>query len=205
MEKGADANIPFSTERPEIALYYAIDCDKIEVVKLLWATRPPTFTDVQNKKLVSAATSGRIEIVKFLLENVSFKADLKNRALLEASRNGQTEVVKILLEAGANVEYTGPYYQAVKATAIYAAIQNGHIETARFLIENDRVFLKGHSQFLAEASEMGATEIVKLLLEKRGKAKADINYQQAIALAKKAAMKKSFGCWNWRNKSTVRV
>jgi ankyrin repeat protein len=74
--------------------------------------------------------SGKIEVVKILVEygaNIHAHDDL---AFRYSSRNGNIETVEYLIEKGSNIHADGDY--AVKKSSKY-----GHIEVVKFLINSD--------------------------------------------------------------------
>ena len=119
--------------------------------------------------LHDAATHGRLEIVKRL---VGLGIDINRRAgvfdggaLNEAASDGQLEIVSYLLSCGAELDVSES-----TRNPLFGAIQGGHVEIAKLLIENGidiHVKYTGQSMknmdALAFAHEYGRKEIVDLL------------------------------------------
>jgi len=122
--------------------------------------------ETKNIQLIEAAKDGNLKAVQFLL---SVGADVDTiehcdhlwldttTPLLLAAYYGYLEIVKLLLEKGANVNvnWDGPLIFAMK---------NGHKEIAMLLFERG-FYAHGGWVFLA-ATESGASEIVKMLIDK---------------------------------------
>ena len=80
-----------------------------EVVESLIAPQNPNVVSNGETALTCAATHGRQEIVRFLLEagaDTEWRLDFQRTALHEAALNGHTEVVRDLLNFGADMEST---------------------------------------------------------------------------------------------------
>ena len=131
--------------------------------------------------LMSACSSGRAEVVQFLLANgawVQARDHRQRTALHFAASNNSLDIVKVLLRAGAwmyDEDDNG-------LMSLHYACQNGRDETALFLIENgcdvDRVTgpnthnMHGSEQLLTRATGLhfaarnGHNETVAVLLQK---------------------------------------
>ena len=128
--------------------------------------------------LFLASELGHTEIVDILLQfgaDVNHASSRASHPLIMASKNGHTEIVEILVKNGAKNRMGNYGYMALQH-----AIENGHIETARKLIElGDNVNRHYHSDPqntpLIEASENGYTETVAMLLENG----ADVNAENS--------------------------
>lgn len=81
-----------------------------------------------------AATSGNLEIVKFLVKSglsVNIKGGTFNAgAINRAASEGHFEVVKYLINAGAEFDLSEP-----DRNPLFAAIYGGHIEIVKLLLE----------------------------------------------------------------------
>ena len=119
-----------------------------------------------NTSLIFSSHNGHTEIVKKLLEknaNISIKNSSGNTALILASKGGYVEIVKLLLNANLNSkkpEVTNNYFSNIMKkfkdnvldkifisdfvneknnlgkTALLYAVEFGHIEIARLLLDN---------------------------------------------------------------------
>jgi ankyrin repeat protein len=146
-----------------------------------------------------AASSGHIEIVKFLLELGASINVLYYVPLIAAAERGHIEIVKALLEKGAGTEIRdsagrmalakaagGGHIEIVKLllvkganieggdfgfTALIAAVCHGQIEVVKFLLEQGANIESSYDGLapLATAAEGNHIEIFKLLLEKGAK------------------------------------
>jgi len=120
--------------------------------------------------LLLAAYNGHVEVMKYLIDNgAQFTEATDNgyTALLLASYNGRTEVIKWLYENDPNININQTTPNA-NFTPFLLACQQGHLETAQFLVEhgaNTKFHERGgHSPLLMSATE-GHTDVVKWLLE----------------------------------------
>ena len=118
--------------------------------------------------LIYASSNGRLEVVKFLLENGGdIHTNEENGAnvyaqndspLQWASYNGHLEVVKLLLENGAKVN-------ARNDSALSMASSRGHLEVVKLLLENGANVHAQNDNPLQWASTNGHLEVVRLLLK----------------------------------------
>ena len=111
--------------------------------------------------LVTAASRGRADIVKVLLDAGAdvnlLDGAVGNAALHYAASDGHTGVVKMLLEAGADVNLQGEGHPTF---ALMGAVENGHVEIVKRLLDAGARF----SDFTLEIAEMyGQTEVAQLL------------------------------------------
>ena len=95
--------------------------------------------------LPAAAGLGRVEQARRMLPAAT-PAE-RHSALAVASQHGHTEVVLLLIGAGEDVNRFNPEGHHAHATPLHQAIANGHLDTARFLVEHgarldikDRIF-----------------------------------------------------------------
>ncbi|KAH7652308.1 26S proteasome regulatory complex subunit PSMD10 protein [Dioscorea alata] len=130
-----------------------------------------TVADVKdaNKRtaLHFAAREGRIEVCKYLLEDLKLDVDVKDEdgetPLLHASRQGHFDVAKYLLEQGADPSISSD----LGATPLHHAAGIGNIELLNFLLSKG---IGADSQSdsgtpLVWAAGHGQQEAVKILLE----------------------------------------
>lgn len=123
--------------------------------------------------LCLAASKGWNKFVTMLLErgdspNRSFADagyyDEKNTPLHFAAASGNLEVCKTLFRFG--IKYVDQL-NSVKSTALCLAIQNGHYEVSKFLLENGAKLGKGNRrmEFMFDAARYQTPDMLKLLLE----------------------------------------
>ena len=82
-----------------------------------------------------AATFGRIDMIRFLLEKgaaINHKDKDNYTALLTASWKGRTEAVKELIEQGAKVQVT----DALLKTCLHLAVEHDNSTTLEALLDN---------------------------------------------------------------------
>ncbi len=116
--------------------------------------------------LMKASYYGKIEIVKFLLEN---NADIKatdyrgNTPLLHAAWSGHLDVVKELIANGADINEKNK----LNWNALMQATVEGHFEVAKYLLElgspTDEVDLEKGATALTIAKVSNHSKLVKLL------------------------------------------
>ena len=108
-----------------------------------------------------AAEAGHLDIVRLLLEHGANVVELVlNDKFLTAAAAGQWEKVGTLLDQGADVNATED-----GATALILAVQAGHGEVARLLIERGAELNRRElDEWLIDAAEKGQLELVKVLL-----------------------------------------
>lgn len=115
-------------------LMFAIISGHLEVVWLF--KRRGVWIDTRNNSfaLCDAALNGRIEIMRFLLENGA-EIDARdidgNTVLHSVAVTGRVGVIRFLVESGAPINIQNKSGD----TALRFAAVNGHVEAARFLIE----------------------------------------------------------------------
>lgn len=121
-----------------------------------------------------AAFAGHVDIVRFLLEELSssnFDNDAENyrheTPLMLAAREGHTETVQLLVSEGAAVNHR-PHFNG--QTALFCVAKAGWCDVAQFLCEHgaDAVSQRYDGvTALCAAAERGNTDIVQLLVEAR--------------------------------------
>lgn len=88
----------------------------------------------KDKLLLTAASSGQLEVVKFLLEsraNVEIRSMHKDTPLLNATWSGHTAIMKTLLQYRANVNTAN----AIGTTPLHAAATAGPLSSVKLLLE----------------------------------------------------------------------
>uniref|UniRef100_A0A0G4GH36 Uncharacterized protein n=1 Tax=Chromera velia CCMP2878 TaxID=1169474 RepID=A0A0G4GH36_9ALVE len=150
----------------------------LEVVKLLLengATIPTTGSEWRSS-LIRAVETGKVELVKFLLEkgadvNVQTKADVDRTVLHEAAGLGNVEIVELLLSHGATLD---PVDQCGGTPLFYAA--GASLKVVELLLEKGATIPTTDSDLaspLGNAACGGKGHIVKYLLQKG----TDVNVQ----------------------------
>lgn len=83
-------------------------------------------------ELLSAATYGRIENVRLLLDrgaNIEHTDKYHDTALTWAAHGGHIEIIRLLLNHGVNIEHTDIYGD----TTLQRAIKKGHVRISQML------------------------------------------------------------------------
>lgn len=113
-----------------------------------------------------AAGLGRAGEVGRLLSSSS--AGERHSALAAAAQHGHTEVVGLLIEAGEDVNRFNPDGHHAHATPLHQAIANGHVDTARLLIERgarldveDRIFRSTPLGWAEHCRQPAIVELIK--------------------------------------------
>ena len=95
--------------------------------------------------LPAAAGLGRVDDVERLLASASPAA--RHSAIAVAAQHGHTEIVKLLADSGEDLDRFNPEGHHAHATPLHQAIANGHVDTAKWLIDRgarldirDRIF-----------------------------------------------------------------
>jgi len=115
--------------------------------------------EVTNKNLIRYVKKGKINIVRYLVENGVDIHALNNRALIIGAENGHLKVVRYLVENGANIHTTNDY-------ALRYSAKNGHLNVVKYLVENGANISAGHDYALRKSAENGHLEVVRYLVEK---------------------------------------
>jgi len=122
-----------------------------------------------------AAYWGLFDIVKnYISFHDNIELNLINQALLEASTNGHAsnacsndlEIVKFLIRVE-NINTSELRFLNI-SKALFLASLNGHLETVKFLLENDDISKNkniSETDIIIRAAENGQLEVVKLLLK----------------------------------------
>ncbi|RDW57747.1 Pfs, NACHT and ankyrin protein [Coleophoma crateriformis] len=122
----------------------------------------------QVSTIIFAATSGKIDMVKLLIEtgaDVNAQGGRHGNALQAASIHDHESIVQLLIKKGANVNAQKGHY----GNALQAASHGGHESIVQLLIEKGAdVNAQGglYSNALQAASDSGHESIVQLLIEK---------------------------------------
>jgi serine/threonine-protein phosphatase 6 regulatory ankyrin repeat subunit B len=166
------------------ALYIATQFGHHNIVKLLLeeGADPNTCHPKGAILLPVAVQQGHLKVVKVLLEkgvNIN-SVSVLCIAAQKGDREGDLSMVKVLLAKGANIDACNTN----GATALHLAVQKGHIEVVKTLLEkranpnaaiNSKIPLINGTTPLHVATEAGHLNVVKILLEKGGNIHASIN------------------------------
>jgi len=140
--------------------------------------------------LMSAASYGKFDMVKFLLDRgagINVKSDGGWTALKIASERGYSDIVKLLLDRGADVNVRNEPY----ATALHVAVLNNHANIVKMLIDkNADLSIKGRCNSFAEitplqvAEDNGNIRIIQMLKaaesKSTGKAQKSGEFKEAV-------------------------
>lgn len=124
--------------------------------------------ELNNRLLAAAKVGDAAELRRLLDAGASALArdegSASECALIHASRTGSLDCVRLLLEHGANVNSTNFY-----TTPLMAACRNGHVEVARYLVEQAGADVNQDEcedlTALNYAAYSGSIELVDLLLD----------------------------------------
>ena len=105
----------------------------------------------------------------FLAAIVEYRPNLASFDLIQAATDGQTEKVKALIARGADRNADDKYGVEFGDTALFAAVLNGHSETAKVLLEwgsniSEQEDIAGLNCIIAAAWK-GHTETLRVLLD----------------------------------------
>ncbi|MDI9336409.1 MAG: ankyrin repeat domain-containing protein [Gammaproteobacteria bacterium] len=115
--------------------FQAITRDQVKTVKaLIIQGLPPNTVNPQGQPALHWAVLHRAKnVVEFLLEQAELDLDQPNEhgesALMLAALTGQADLVELFISKGAEINQPG-------WTALHYAVTNGHLEIARYLLEN---------------------------------------------------------------------
>ena len=125
-----------------------------------------------NSLIEFAAVYGRLDIIKYLLENGYDKETfLKDNSLIFAASNDFTEIIKYLIEKGKDIDQ--PFDNIKGYTALREAAQVNSVESVALLCSlGANVNAEGLDTPLYIAATEGNFEIVKLLVDNG----ANVNY-----------------------------
>lgn len=121
-----------------------------------------------NTSLHEAASLGRVDVVKFLLQSgveIDTPDEDGDTALQNAAGSGHVELVQYFIELGANPKHASKDGD----TALHLACEKGHIEVVRILVASgvdlNQSNVSGETP-LSFALQAGNQELVQLLTEK---------------------------------------
>jgi ankyrin repeat protein len=99
-----------------------------------------TFKDGTSTALTAAASSGDIELVRFLLKkgaNPAGSAGFPNSPIYFAIAENQTAIVAALLDAGVDQNYAWPGESG--GTLLISAVQFGHFDVVKLLVNRGAI------------------------------------------------------------------
>lgn len=168
LNAGANINeIDFDRFSP---LHVSAQYNYVDLVKLLIERGAnPYLEDVEGVTALHLALyNNNIDVASILINVMDRKFVEQNIGLHTAARSGHNEMVKLLLSFFSDINalsFTSMNRQGV--TALSIAVDDGLIETARFLIENGALFSEpsGYDE-ISTAIQNEDIEMVKLLIEK---------------------------------------
>ena len=137
---------------------------KVFLFSLLVLLFPQTQTDPKqalNDQLYEAVRKGDAAAVTALLDkgaDVNAKFRYGTTVLFKAAERGNADVTKVLLARGANVNVKDTFY---RATAMSWALENGHLEVVRLLLEKGA---EGADDVLMTGVQESKEEVVKMAL-----------------------------------------
>ena len=132
-------------------------------------------------ELFDAARKGDVTAVKSALDkgaDINAKWRYDQTALFIATFHGRADVVKLLLDRGADPNVKDKFYGM---TLLDAATNKNSIEIMKMLIDKGAEITEG---FLVGAAQEGASDVLKLALQKRKW--SDEALTKALAAAEKA-------------------
>ncbi len=171
-----DNGIPFPDEDDKLTWpEYAVWNNSLEMIKFLIKSGANLYSSSSydwNTLIEFAAVYGRLDIIKYLLENGYDKEIfLKDNSLVFAASNDFTEIIKYLIENGKDIDQ--PFDNIKGYTALREAAQVNSVESATLLCSlGANVNAEGLDTPLYIAAAEGNFEIVKLLVDNG----ADVNY-----------------------------
>lgn len=176
IEKGTDVNNVYG-EKKRTAIMIAADTGNQEIVMLLMNAGADIDKPDKDGKipLAYAAGKGHIELVKLFLKqlkkhNPDYRfAPYCYQALVEAAAKGNREIVEFLLHTISEIQ--DPHYNSIKGIgALDAAIENGHLETVKLLVEKGalepRKYFNYPTDLFRGAVENDHTDVLEYLFKK---------------------------------------
>jgi len=134
-----------------------------------------------NLDLIKFSNRGKLEIVKYLVENGANIHAKNDQALRNASYYGDLEIVKYLVKNGADIHVRND-------EALRNACYKGQLEVVKYLVKNGADIHVRNDQALRWASYYGYFEIVKYLVE-NGADIHEYNDDQSLRNAKTQEIK----------------
>lgn len=179
-------------------------------------SQPDSNTQLHKSAMLIAASSGRENVVKMLLDlgtDVNTSCPLGWTSLHLAAKEGHANIVRLVLQRGANASakatlHEDPPGTMKHLTPLMLAAQNGHTEIAKLILDGGgKVTInaqeKNGDTALIHATRCGNLDLVKLLAEngadfgaqdkKTQKRKSDIKDQLFARLDRKFIFEAIFG------------
>ena len=153
----------------EAAFFEAIDVGQYEIFSMLF--RKHERVEISSELLARAIVGGNPEIFRCLLNKASTRSfdinihiDYSHTLLMIAAFKGNTAICSILLEKGAEINLSN----RSNKTALYNAIEKGHLETCQLLLRNnanftpnlfERAIINGHPKICSFLLDEGIAQI----------------------------------------------
>ncbi len=153
--------------------------------------------------LYTAASFGHAEVVQLLLKmgaNTDSELGVSTSALEAAAGGGHEDVVNLLLRNGAEIDsWRWPGRKAPGISALYKAAKGGHEGVVKLLLQCDSIDINSKEidrrSPLIEASSLGHTSVVQLLLPRRVKLELmDLSGNTALMNAVQGATRRLYVC-----------
>ena len=139
----------------DFIIYHAAACSQLHVVEYLLSQGSPVSSEV----LVSCASSGSLECLKYLRENSIRRVDWTWGCLFGAAARGDLEIVKYCVNDAFPLEVPQDGSQDV----ITVAIDYGHLNVVRFLREERGSECTLDIEHIMKALSMGNVELLKYI------------------------------------------
>ena len=157
IERGADVNVK-DTFYGEVPLGWALSHGHVEVVKLLL----DKGADGIERALMSGVQTGKVDVVKVVVEKGGIKPETLNNALQRASSTGNKEIIDLLKKAGAVVAEVSVEPDVLKS---YAGLyKNEQVGEVTFEIREGKLVGKvsGQGGFTTSAKSKNTFSIIEV-------------------------------------------
>ena len=150
-------------------VYIAVYFNNLEALKALIAKGAIIDDDELNQLKTLANEKENIDIIEFL-ENYSepYGEEMTGIDFVDTARKGNLDLVNHYLNQGADINYRSDNFSS--ATALYMAVQEGHYNIVKLLLENaadTEIAANNGVTPLHRAAQDNSLDILKLLLEYR--------------------------------------
>ena len=127
-------------------------------------------------KICKAVKNGDMSGVRELLETYNDSTSLRNKCMWFAAQYGKVDVVKFLIQNGADVNAVDKRKHTFDRTGLLLALERGHFDVAKLLIQSgaDVNIVDGYEKKspLHVAAKVGRINVVKVLIQNG----AQVNY-----------------------------
>jgi ankyrin repeat protein len=160
---------------PEPAFINSCKTGKLEtIISLLSKYKLPSF--VVRNGFDESINNNQVGIVDFIINEkktkLYFNEEYLEPLLARAAGKGYNDIIRILLNAKVNINFANfsKITSLVKRSPLINAVKNGHLETAKLLLDNNINFEHEFSPFhrntaITTAIKYGHKEIANLLLD----------------------------------------